>query len=173
MINSPRLFLRALETSDVELMYEVENDELSWRYSDTVAPLSRHLLKEYASTYDANPFKSGQLRLIVISKESNIPVGIVDLYEISQRHSRAFVGIYILPEFRNKGYAKETLNLIENFAFQTLHLHQLAAKVEDKNRSSEILFTNNGYEMNAYLKDWLSSTNGDFLSMKIFTKILS
>ena len=65
MLHSQRLHLRALEPSDADFMYEVENDAQAWRYSDTIAPLSRKILRDYALTYDADPFTAGQLRLII------------------------------------------------------------------------------------------------------------
>ena len=170
MLHSQRLHLRALEPSDADFMYEVENDAQAWRYSDTIAPLSRKILRDYALTYDADPFTAGQLRLIITEEGSNQPVGIIDLYEVSQRHQRAFIGIYICKDYRRKGYADETLQLIEDYAHNTLHLHQLGAKVEEGHMKAEKLFTNRGYEMKGNLEDWLSSPDGKFVGMKIFTK---
>ena len=48
MLASARLILRAVEPIDADFMFEVENDPLAWRYSDTVAPLSRRQLRDYA-----------------------------------------------------------------------------------------------------------------------------
>lgn len=172
MLKSNRLHLRALEPGDADFMYEVENDALAWRYSDTIAPLSRKILREYALTYDADPFTAGQLRLIITEKENNNPVGIVDLYEVSQRHQRAFIGIYICKDYREKGYADETIQLIEEYAHNTLHLHQLGAKVEDSHHKAEKLFLNRGYSLQGNLEDWLSTPDGKFAGMKIFTKKL-
>lgn len=81
------LRLRALEPEDADMMYEAENDEAAWKYSDYLAPLSRELLHHYALTYDAEPFRSGQLRLIIEKDET--PIGILDLMDISARHLRA------------------------------------------------------------------------------------
>lgn len=172
MLHSKRLHLRALEPSDADFMYEVENDAQAWRYSDTIAPLSRRILRDYALTYDADPFTAGQLRLIITEEGSNNPVGIVDLYEVSQRHLRAFIGIYICKDYRGKGYAEETIELIEEYAHNNLHLHQLGAKVEDSHVIAENLFTNRGYELKGTLDDWLSTPDGEFVAMKIFSKKL-
>lgn len=172
MLHSQRLHLRALEPSDADFMYEVENDAQAWRYSDTIAPLSRKILRDYALTYDADPFTAGQLRLIITDKESNQPVGIVDLYEVSQRHQRAFIGIYICKEYRGKGYADETIQLIEEYAHNNLHLHQLGAKVEEHHKTAEKLFRNRGYGLKGSLEDWLSTPDGKFVGMKLFTKKL-
>lgn len=172
MLHSKRLHLRALEPSDADFMYEVENDAEAWRYSDTIAPLSRRILRDYALTYDADPFTAGQLRLIITEEGSCRPVGIVDLYEVSQRHLRAFIGIYICKEFRDKGYAEETLQLIEDYAHNNLHLHQLGAKVEDGYATAEALFSKRGYELKGMLDDWLSTPDGKYVGMKLYTKKL-
>lgn len=172
MLHSQRLHLRALEPSDADFMYEVENDAQAWRYSDTIAPLSRKILRDYALTYDADPFTAGQLRLIITEEGSNNPVGIVDLYDVSQRHQRAFIGIYICPEYRGKGYADETLELIEDYAHNNLHLHQVASKVEEFHTVAEKLFVNRGYELKGFLNEWLSTPDGKFVGMKVYTKPL-
>ena len=172
MLHSKRLHLRALEPSDADFMYEVENDAQAWRYSDTIAPLSRKILRDYALTYDADPFTAGQLRLIITEQGSNRPVGIIDLYEVSQRHLRAFIGIYICKDYRGKGFADEAIQLLEEYAHNNLHLHQLGAKVEESHSTAEKLFINRGYSLKGTLTDWLSTPDGKFASMKIFTKPL-
>ena len=172
MLHSKRLHLRALEPSDADFMYEVENDAQAWRYSDTIAPLSRKILRDYALTYDADPFTAGQLRLIITEEGNSNPVGIIDLYDVSQRHQRAFIGIYICKEYRGKRYADETIQLIEDYAHNTLHLHQLGAKVEESHLAAENLFKNRGFELQGNLQDWLSTPDGKFVSLKIFTKKL-
>ena len=173
MLHSPRLHLRALEPSDADFMYEVENDAQAWRYSDTIAPLSRRILRDYALTYDADPFTAGQLRLIITEQDTGTPVGIIDLYDVSQRHQRAFIGIYICKDYRGKGYGDETLQLIEDYAHNSLHLHQLASKVEEGHSKAETLFRKRGYELKGILDDWLSSPDGKYSAMKLFSKKLS
>lgn len=172
MLHSNRLHLRALEPEDADFMYEVENDAQAWRYSDTIAPLSKRLLRDYAITYDADPFSAGQLRLIITEEGKEKPVGIVDLYDITQRHRHAFIGIYICKEYRGKGYGDETLDLIEEYAHNNLHLHQLGAKVEDNHNIVEDLFKRRGYELKGTLDEWLSLPNGGYSGLKVYTKKL-
>lgn len=172
MTEQPKIKLRAVEPSDADFMYEVENDAGAWRYSDTIAPLSRRILREYALNYDADPFSAGQIRLIVTESETNVPVGIIDLYEISQRHLRAFVGIYICKDYRGKGYAWEALRQIEYYAKATLHLHSLAAKIEYDHRKVVKLFGDRRYVFAGRLDEWLSNPDGGYEPMLIYQKIL-
>ncbi len=44
---SDLVFLRALEDSDLEFLYALENDPSIWEVSDTLAPVSRHALRQY------------------------------------------------------------------------------------------------------------------------------
>ena len=172
MLHSKRLHLRALEPADADFMYEVENDAEAWRYSDTVAPLSRRLLRDYALTYDADPFTAGQLRLIITEEGNEIPVGIADLYSVSQRHQRAFIGVYICKEYRGNGYAGETLELLEDYARNSLHLHQLGVKVEDGHTAAQKIFESAGYEKKGFLDEWLSTPDGKYTGMIVYTKKL-
>ena len=173
MENQPKVKLRAVEPSDADFMYEVENDAGAWRYSDTIAPLSRRILREYALNYDADPFSAGQIRLIITDAETNAPVGIIDLYEISQRHLRAFVGIYICKDFRGKGYSTEALRQIEYYSKTTLHLHALGAKIEEGHGNAIKLFEQDGYKNCGCIDQWLSAPDGKYSAMLIYTKSLN
>lgn len=164
-----RLILRAVEPADADFMYEVDNDASAWTYSDTIAPLSRKMLRDYALGYDADPFRSGQLRLIVAEKDSHKPVGILDLYEISPLHRRAFAGIYICAECRRSGYALEALSAAREYARGMLAISKLWAKIPEGNVPSVNLFQKAGYEVEATLADWFSSaaTSGNLLILSL------
>ena len=95
------IHLRALEPDDTDFMYAAEQDCAAWQYSDYLAPLSKEQLRQYAFTYDADPFRSGQLRLII--EKDGRAIGMADLFEISPRHLRAETGIYLLPQERGAG----------------------------------------------------------------------
>lgn len=171
MLASARLILRAVEPTDADFMFEVENDPLAWRYSDTVAPLSRRQLRDYALGYDADPFSAGQLRLIILERNTMSPIGIADIYEISVLHKRAYVGIYVMEGFRKRGFASEALTRLCDYASESLLLHSLWARVEGMNRDSGKAFEKAGFCHVATLPDWLCTKDG-FTSVKIFSKIL-
>lgn len=161
--------LRALEPEDAELMYEAENDEAAWIYSDYLAPLSRELLSHYALTYDADPFRSGQLRLIIEMDET--PVGILDLFDISPRHLRAETGIYLLPKFRDLGLGTEALLSAKYFCRKRLGLHQLTATIAQANMAARICYEKAGFSSTGIRHDWLRLPEG-YEDVEIFSCIL-
>lgn len=161
------LRLRAVEPEDAEEIWLMEADSLQWRECGLHAPFSRWNIAKYASGYEADPFVSGQLRLMIEADCSSVKpsstdkavqtVGIVDLYGISPENRTAFTGIYIAPEFRNRRIALNSLSLLHQYARDILNLRVLCAKIVSGNIESENLFKVAGYEYCGSLPDWILS----------------
>lgn len=150
--------LTAVEPDDVNFLMQWENDPDLWIYSDTIAPLSRHILTQYAENYDADPFRSGQLRLMI--RIGSHTIGIADLYNIEPIHSRAMAGIFIAPQYRHKGYALHAITQLTNYSHTTLGLQNLFALIEPSNHPSIGLFKSAGYEIAATLPQWRRTPAG-------------
>ena len=150
--------LRAVEPEDAELMYCAEEDPAAWIYSDYFAPMSRELLREYALSYDADPLRSGQLRLIV--EADGKAAGILDLFDISARHLRADTGIYLFPEYRGKGLGTLVLEAAKDFCRCRLGLHQLTASVAKSNTEAMGCYGKAGFTSTGQRRDWLRMADG-------------
>ena len=46
-LKGEHIYLRALEPSDLDFLYDIENDEKIWEISNTQTPYSKYLLKQY------------------------------------------------------------------------------------------------------------------------------
>lgn len=151
--------LRAVEPDDWQFMYEAENDPSAFEYSSQIAPLSMEQLRQYAITYDADPFRSEQLRLIAETIEGT-PVGIADFFDISARHSRAECGVCIAASHRGKGFAKATLIAMKQFAKSRLGLSQLTATIAEDNASALAAFQSAGFSPTGFRPAWWRSGAG-------------
>ena len=160
LLNSERLLLRALEPEDLVFFYNIENDTSLWSSSNTTVPYSKFLLKYYLENTKGDLFSDKELRLVVECKETRQPIGMIDLYDFNAFHHRAEVGVVILEEYRGKGYGSEALDLLVNYVFRFLMLHQLYAYVDSKNESSMALFSKVGFKQVSVLKDWFYDING-------------
>lgn len=154
------LLLRALEPSDIDLLYVWENNVDEWKYSTTVEPFSRNLLEQYVLNSDHNIFTANQLRLMMVELKSGKAVGSVDLFEFSPIHQRAGVGIFVASKYRKMGFASEALSLVKKYAQEVLFLHQLYANIGAKNRESIALFQTSGYQQVGCKKEWLKTVDG-------------
>lgn len=93
---------------------------------------------------------------MIVLREGNRRIGTVDLYDFEPFHGRAGVGILLDQKYRNQGYGFKSLELLEEYAFNFLKLHQLYAFIPEPNVASIRLFKKAAFECTAILKDWMS-----------------
>lgn len=157
LLSNEHIRLRALEPEDLELIYKWENDSRWWTQGNTLAPYSRSTLRRYINeTQQTDIYESKQLRLMVTLNENSVTVGIIDIYDFDLRNSKAGVGILIDDNYRNKGLAFQALNLLKDYAFDFLRIHQLYALIAVSNEPSRKVFENAGYKPAGILKDWVA-----------------
>jgi diamine N-acetyltransferase len=156
-MNGSNIRLRALEPDDIDVLYKWENDRSIWHLSNTITPLSRFTLEQYVLSAGQDIYSTRQMRLMIDLKspENGITtIGSIDLFEFEPAHMRAGVGILILEGFRGKGYASEALELLINYAFETLQLHQLFTNISADNAESIRLFESKGFQFIGVKKEW-------------------
>jgi len=149
--------LRALEPADVDLLYQWENDTSVWKLSNTLAPFSRFQLEEFVINGASDIFASRQLRLMIdqiSGQEQPEAVGTVDLFDFDPYHHRAGIGILIRKQHRQKGFASEAIQLLTQYSFETLCLHQLFCNISQDNTASIKLFEKHGFIRCGIKKDW-------------------
>src|SRR5215470_2265797 len=105
LLRNDNIFLRALEIEDLNLLYKWENNTDIWRCGCTQVPLSRFALRKYlSSTTSQDIYQSRQLRLMIVERVSDTPIGIVDLYDFDPMNLRAGIGILLDTKYRRKGF---------------------------------------------------------------------
>ena len=157
--------LRALEPSDLDQLYRWENDSSIWSVSGTLAPFSKFVLEQYLASSHQDIYSNKQLRLIIdltindeegeLEDESR-SIGCIDLFDFDPKNRKAGVGILIADSAdRGKGYATEALNLLVDYGFDVLDLHQIYSNVRVDNESSVALFKKIGFEITGLKQDWI------------------
>src|SRR5699024_1999287 len=128
-LTGKKTHLRALEPEDLDFLYRIENDEEFWEISATQTPFSRFLLRQYLEHAHRDIYEVKQLRLVVCKKNGD-PLGLIDLFDFDPKNRRAGIGIALeKKENRGKGYGKEALELLCNYCFSHLELHQVYANI--------------------------------------------
>jgi len=157
MLQSKKIRLRALEPNDIDILYNWENDQEVWHLSNTVTPYSRYLLEQYVINSDQDIYTAKQLRLMIdkTDGEDIETIGAIDLFDFDPVNHRAGVGILIIKNKRKKGYAQEALEILTNYCFSVLQLHQLYCNITVDNKTSLNLFKKQNFEIIGIKKDWL------------------
>jgi diamine N-acetyltransferase len=153
-LKGKHIYLRALEPEDLDFVYKIENDTSLWELSDTQTPYSRFLIKQYLENAQQDIFEAKQLRLAICNTKSET-LGLIDVFDFDIKNKRAGIGILIQDEAnRNKGFGKEALELLTEYCFKTLHLHQVYANISESNLASLKLFEASGFKKIGLKKDW-------------------
>lgn len=168
LLHDNLISLRALEPEDLGLLYRWENDTAQWGTGNTLAPYSKYALREYIAQAHLGIYEQKQLRLMVELAQTKEGVGAIDIYDFEPHHRRAAIGIIIDRHHRQKGYAQRALELVSNYAFTLLKLHQLYAHVTVDNEPSRRLFAHCGFVVTGTLVDWVATNEGynDLLVMQ-------
>jgi diamine N-acetyltransferase len=154
-LNSANISLRAIEPSDIDVLYQWENDTDNWKVSNTQAPFSHFVLEQYIASAHLDIYTAKQLRLIICDA-TNRSVGCIDLFDFEPNHQRAGIGVLIAEkDDRKKGFASEALQVLIEYCFFTLNLHQLYCNITIDNEASILLFQKHGFEITGIKKKWI------------------
>jgi len=158
MLKSENLILRAIEPSDVEILFAWENNRELWYVSNTLTPVSRFVLEQYVLSAQQDIYTAKQLRLMIdkTDETGKATIGSIDLFDFDPSHKRAGIGVMIIKSEQKKGYASEALDVMIRYCFNTLHLHQVYCNIEVDNTASLNLFKKYGFSVVGTKRDWLA-----------------
>lgn len=162
--------LRALEPTDLDFLYELENNSEIWEISGTTTPYSKHVLQLYLDNAHRDIYDVKQVRLCICDKKGMV-LGLIDLFDFDPTHRRAGLGIIVLDKKnRNKGVGAEAISLVCQYAYSVLNLRQVYANVGEDNKVSIHLFKKLGFLEVGVKKDWILS-GSTFKNEILFQKI--
>jgi len=148
--------LRALESEDLDFLFTTENDEFFWEISSTQTPYSKYILQKYIENSHQDIYEAKQYRFVICDIK-NTPVGMIDLFDFNPQHQRVGIGILITSENQTKGYGSEALEMIIDYAFTYLNVHQIFANITSDNLNSISLFEKFNFKKVGLKKDWVYS----------------
>lgn len=155
LLSNPTITLRAIEPTDLDLLYRWENDTDLWTVTDTMAPFSRQMLWQYLQNYTGDIYENRQVRFVVTLTATGQAVGLLDLMNFDPLNNRAELGLYIASEFRGKGYGRHALRLIEAYAAGHIGMKQLYVKILVDGEECLALFRSEGYREVGTLQAWV------------------
>jgi diamine N-acetyltransferase len=153
-IQSQHIYLRALEPSDLAVLYTTENNTSVWKVSNTLTPYSKAILELYLETAHQDIYTTKQLRLMICENLTHKAIGTIDLFDFDPMNARVGVGVLIFEDFRKKGYASQAIDLVKEYASKTLLLNQLFCNISASNKESVSLFEKSGFEKIGTKKQW-------------------
>ena len=152
------IVLRPLEPTDLDTLYNWENDSALWVVSDTVAPYSRAALWQYLENYTGDIYSQRQLRLMITLTDGT-PAGTIDFLNFDPLNNRAELGLFIASELRGKGLGRQALELLTAYAREHLGLRQLYVYIALDNTVCLKMFEEYGYRRVGVIQSWVKRGN--------------
>ena len=143
MLKSDKILLRPLQLSDLDFLFEVENNTENWKYGAENKEYTKEEFTNYIANAKQDIATAGQFRFVIDLE--NTPIGFIDLFDYTA--TSAGVGVIIVKNYRRRGFAKEVLKLLSIYSFETLNLKRLDCNIEKDNLRSIKLFTSCGFEL--------------------------
>ncbi|MHB8259407.1 MAG: GNAT family N-acetyltransferase [Bacteroidia bacterium] len=160
-LNGEHIYLRALEPTDLDILYKWENNPAIWQVSNTLAPYSKFVLEEYLVNAHQDIFSSKQIRLLICLTDST-PIGTIELFDFDAHHSRVGIGIMIDESAEHKGYATQALKLLCTYCFEVLLLKQIYCNISASNQKSLHLFKKLDFKEAGLKKQWNKTAQNTF-----------
>ena len=143
MLKSENIVLRPLQESDLDFLDNIENNKKNWQFGSERKQFNRQQLLTYIANSGTDITLAKQYRFVI--DLNLIPIGFIDLFDYTL--TSAGVGLIISKGYRNKGYAKEALNLLIDYAFNFLKLRKLHCSINTANLGSIRLFHSCGFHL--------------------------
>jgi diamine N-acetyltransferase len=149
MLKSDKILLRPLQLSDLDFLFEIENNTENWKYGTENKQYTKEELTNYIANAKQDIATAGQFRFVIDLE--NTPIGFIDLFDY--RTNSAGVGVIIAKNYRRRGFAKEAMQLLSIYSFKTLNLKKLDCNIQKDNVASIKLFTSCGFELEREKKE--------------------
>lgn len=160
-LSSSNIYLRAVEPEDLDFLYRWENCVEVWGDSNTLAPYSKLAIKEFIErSLSESVFEMKQVRFMVCLCENDMVVGTADIFDIDGFNNRGEIGLLIDNNFRGRGFAKEVLDILCNYAKDILLLNQLCVHIATDNSSCLELFKKSDFINCGTIKEWFRRKEG-------------
>jgi diamine N-acetyltransferase len=147
VIFGKKISLRQVRTIDIPSIMIWENNPENWLVSETV---KAYTFGEVILLVDSSEdiFENGQLRFIISNNHLNTPIGTLDLFQTNFEEKSVHIGILITDSNnRRKGFAQESISLVQNYITSDLDFNFLYCTIQCFNQSSFELFKKCGFEV--------------------------
>ena len=153
ILETDNLMMRQIEENDWSLFYQLETDISVQKFVSDINTKSK-IKERFKSRLEKWDKKSSQwLCLVIIDKSTNEKIGVTGFYPEWESYKQAEVGFMLLPKFHGKGYGKESLIAVLDFALNECEFHKIKATVTEGNDASCHLLKKVGFQQEGIIRD--------------------
>jgi RimJ/RimL family protein N-acetyltransferase len=160
------VFLRAMELEDLDRVHKWHNDaELYTSLAGLYRFVSRSTVEEWIRKKQV--FSQDAIHLAICATEDGEHIGNIYLRDIDWVSRHGEIHIFIGERGRrSKGYGRQALELLKDYAFRDMGLHRLWLRVMDDNAGAIRMYEKCGFVLEGRMRKQVFK-NGDYRDILI------
>lgn len=159
VLNTPRLVMRQLHPADAQAIFDLRRDEIVNKLVGRKTATDIAEAVSFIENRNRDIAANNSLYWAVCLKEQTNLAGTFCLFHFEQENTIAEIGYEFLPSYRGRGLAREALESIIDYSFNTLQLNKLVAYVHGENILSLRLLQAHGFILVPERKDAHNANN--------------
>jgi len=172
-LETDRLILRKLNKDDIKPLWDnFYSDYDKYKFYDQNKINSYEELLERITNQIANYDKDECFNWAIVEKESNELIGNINLHHFNEANNNIKLGYFIFDNYRNKGYATESVLKVVDFTFKEAKIHRIAASAISTNEASNRVLIKAGFRLEGTKKE-SSISDGKYYDSNIYGLINS
>jgi len=152
-LETERLFLRRIDTIDVDAVLELRGNPQTMKYIPRPLVKTKEDALEHIAMINEKIDNSTGINWVITLKDNPKLIGIIGHYRIQPENYRAEIGYMILPQYHGKGIATEAIKAVVEYGFEEMQLHSLEAIIDPENQASEKVLLKSGFVKEAHIKE--------------------
>jgi diamine N-acetyltransferase len=162
------LRLRPIESSDLDYVYMIRTDPSTAEMLGTLILTSFEDQLLWLNLLKKDKTKAYYILETGFSDGEYLPIGYLRFDEIDLINRSMRVGGDIALCYRNKGYGKKMMGLIEKFCFDYLNMHRLWLLVLSTNKVAKHVYEKSGFEKEGVMRKAVYK-NGEYLDYEMYS----
>lgn len=152
MIESERLLLRPVLSSDKEQMFAYRSDTETNKFQGFIPTQLSEVDAFIAKNAKEINLSESWFQLVIIEKASGKIIGDLGIHFIGDVNQQCELGITISRKFHGRGFATEAMKAAINYLFIKLKKHRITGSVDPENKASIALLQRLDFRKEAHFK---------------------
>ncbi|MFE4711880.1 GNAT family N-acetyltransferase [Paenibacillus sp. NPDC056722] len=171
VLETERLHLRKMKVSDSSSLFKIWSDPEVTKFMNVSCFTDEHQAIEMINLLDDLSRDLKAIRFSIINKESNEIIGSCGYNSLDFENEKAEIGYDIAKSFWGRGYASEALSSLLDYAFSSLKLNRIEAKVDPQNVNSIKLLQKLNFTFEGTLRQY-ERVDGKFNDLNVYSKLI-
>jgi RimJ/RimL family protein N-acetyltransferase len=155
-IEAARVYLRHLEESDTDSLFEIFSDPQALRYWSFPPYRERAEAEKLLAEMHENFRRKTHFQWGIAQRSDDRVIGTSTLFRLDDQSRRAELGYILNRRFWGPGLMGEALTALVGFAFEKMDLHRLEADIDPRNAASVKVVERLGFQREGLLRErWI------------------